>query len=65
MAKRQEIVVRMFLEKTDTGEVKPWGELTNKEIEHFRKSAAERVGKALSLHYAQHPEEFVKICQSL
>lgn len=61
MAKGQQIVGRIFLENSETGEVKPWEELTEKEIHNFRKSSAKRMGDSLSRYFTQHPEEYERI----
>lgn len=61
MAKSQQIVGRIFLENSETGEVKPWEDLTEKEKQDFRKSSAKRLGESLSRYFTQHPEEYARI----
>ncbi len=61
MAKGQQIVGRIFLENSETGEVKPWEELTEQEIQDFRKKSAKRLGESLSRYFTHHPEEYERL----
>lgn len=54
---------RVFLEN-EQGEVKPWGECSEEEINKFQKSASERLGKSMSRYYSQHPEEYQKLMEA-
>lgn len=58
---KNEIIVRCFLESTETGVVKPWEDLTEKEITRFREKSSERLTENMSRYFAQHPEELEKL----
>lgn len=40
---------------------RPWEEMTEQEQADYRRSAAERMGRALNDYYSLHPEEYKKI----
>ena len=58
---KNEIIVRCFLENTETGEVKAWEDLAEKEITRFREKASERLTENMSRYFAQHPDELKKL----
>lgn len=61
MARGTEIIGRIFIENSDTGETKAWEDLTQEEIQQFRKKSCERLGKSLSRYFSQYPEEYEKL----
>lgn len=57
MAKRQPLTYTLKLKLPD-GNVVPWEELTEEQIENWRAEATERSRKYLNAYYANHPEEY-------
>lgn len=54
---------RLFLEN-EQGEVKPWGECSEDEINRFKENASKRLGKSMSRYFGQHPEEYQKLLEA-
>lgn len=61
---RQEIGFRIFVENTSTGEVKRWEDMTQGEIEEFRRKSTENLAKNMSLYFSQHPNEYEGLCKN-
>ncbi len=61
---RQEIGFRIFVENTATGEVKRWEDMTQGEIEEFRRKSTVNLAKNMSLYFSQHPDEYERLCEN-
>lgn len=58
MGKRQPITVKGFLIMPD-GSTKPFEKLTKEERERWDRQSTERLKRAMTDYYRQHPDEFL------
>lgn len=63
MGRGKPLTVRRFL--VLDGKDVPWEELTQEQIDNWRKEAGARLGRYLSQYYSEHPEEYIALCKEL
>lgn len=65
MRKPRELKVRCFMHFTETDRVVPLEELTPEEMEYCQKKMMERMSRAMSDYYANHPDHYELLLKSL